>query len=189
MKGSIPFPHRHDGIADAVLAVLTTVESSPAAVKYSSKQHQHGGSHGHGTKIENGINGVNGHSKLPLRNQLADLTPGERFSRLCMFLEEQFGDSSITPVENPRIDHLTSRKAAKENESSDSEDDEEALARQREELIASERARLASIGIPVPGLDIKVVLNEGTLVGKLAPGLNRQLARINTHHVVLTGGV
>src|SRR5699024_8009722 len=38
------------------------------------------------------------------------------------------------------------------------------------------------------GLDIKVVLNDGTLVGKLAPGLNRQLARINTHHVVLTGG-
>lgn len=153
----------NDGIADAVLAVLTTVESSPAAVKYSSKQHQHGGSHGHGTKIENGINGVNGHSKLPLRNQLADLTPGERFSRLCMFLEEQFGDSSITPVENPRIDHLTSRKAAKENESSDSEDDEEALARQREELIASERARLASIGIPVPGLDIKVAKSVARL--------------------------
>lgn len=38
-------------------------------------------------------------------------------------------------------------------------------------------------------MDIKVVLNDGTLVGKLAPGINRQLARINTHHAVLaTGG-
>ncbi|VEI13845.1 phage tail protein [Trueperella bialowiezensis] len=39
------------------------------------------------------------------------------------------------------------------------------------------------------GLDIKVVLNDGTLVGKLAPGLNRQLARLSNHHSVLTGGV
>lgn len=38
-------------------------------------------------------------------------------------------------------------------------------------------------------MDIKVVLNDGTLVGKLAPGINRQLARINSHHTVLaTGG-
>ncbi|WP_406710440.1 tape measure protein [Trueperella pyogenes] len=38
------------------------------------------------------------------------------------------------------------------------------------------------------GLDIKVVLNDGTLVGKLAPGLNRQLARLSSHHSVLTAG-
>ncbi|MEF3323146.1 hypothetical protein PV375_05570 [Gulosibacter sp. GYB002] len=38
-------------------------------------------------------------------------------------------------------------------------------------------------------MDIKVVLNDGALVGKLAPGINRQLARINSHHTVLaTGG-
>ena len=37
-------------------------------------------------------------------------------------------------------------------------------------------------------MDIKVVLNDGTLVGKLAPGINRQLARINSHHTVLTTG-
>lgn len=37
-------------------------------------------------------------------------------------------------------------------------------------------------------LDIKVVLNDGTLVGKLAPGLNRQLARMSNHHSVLVGG-
>lgn len=37
-------------------------------------------------------------------------------------------------------------------------------------------------------LDIKVVLNDGTLVGKLAPGLNRQLARLSSHQGVLVGG-
>src|SRR5438045_7138493 len=31
----------NDGIADAVMAVLLTVESSPAAVKYSSSKHAH----------------------------------------------------------------------------------------------------------------------------------------------------
>jgi cleavage and polyadenylation specificity factor subunit 3 len=35
----------NDGIADAVMAVLLTVESSPAAVKYSSSKHSH--SHHH----------------------------------------------------------------------------------------------------------------------------------------------
>ena len=38
-------------------------------------------------------------------------------------------------------------------------------------------------------LDVKVVLNDGTLVGKLAPGINTQLARINRRSSVLAGGV
>ena len=38
-------------------------------------------------------------------------------------------------------------------------------------------------------LDVKVVLNDGTLVGKLAPGLNAQLARINHRATVMAGGV
>lgn len=37
-------------------------------------------------------------------------------------------------------------------------------------------------------LDIRVVLNDGTLVGKLAPGLNRQLARMSSHHSLLAAG-
>lgn len=151
----------NDGIADAVLAVLTTVESSPAAVKYSSKQHQH--NHDHDTKPESKTNGVNGHKQSTPRNQLANLTPEERFSRLCMFLEEQFGDKSITPIETPRIDHLSSPKDQKDDASSDIEVDEDTLAREREELIAGERARLASIGIPVPGLEIKVMKSVARL--------------------------
>ncbi|MDY3126657.1 MAG: hypothetical protein SOW59_00790 [Corynebacterium sp.] len=41
----------------------------------------------------------------------------------------------------------------------------------------------------VQAMDIKGVLNDGSLVSKLAPGINRQLARISSPHTVLaTGG-
>ncbi|MDO5722411.1 MAG: tape measure protein [Actinomycetaceae bacterium] len=39
------------------------------------------------------------------------------------------------------------------------------------------------------GIDFKVVLNDGTLVGKLAPGINTQLARLNHRATVMAGGV
>ena len=122
----------NDGIADAVMAVLLTVESSPAAVKYSSSKHSH---HHH-------------HSKP--RNIHASLTPEERFSRLCMFLEEQFGQS-ITPIEHPKLRHKEVKSA--EPDEVKSEDDEE---EDIDEMEARERARLVSLGIPVPGLEIKV---------------------------------
>ncbi|RMZ79041.1 hypothetical protein DV737_g3578, partial [Chaetothyriales sp. CBS 132003] len=108
----------NDGISDAVMAVLMTVESSPAAVKYSS------------------------------HNPLADLAPDVRFARLCSFIEEQFGDN-ITPIERPRLLAPHTKPAAKDEPQSDDDDDLE----QRE---AAERARLAALGIPVPGLEIKV---------------------------------
>lgn len=148
----------NDGIADAVMAVLATVESSPAAVKYSSskaKHHHHGHETAQGTEDSAQLSGANG--KVTLSNRHANLTPQERFSRLCMFLEEQFGDN-ITPIETPRLPPSVNTaangaiKAAPDSEAEDSEAGEE----QQEQLIAAERARLAAVGIPVPGLEIKV---------------------------------
>ena len=131
----------NDGIADAVMAVLLTVESSPAAVKYSSsKLGKHSHKHNHQK-----INNVN---KEPL--------PTERFSRLCMFLEEQFGPG-INPIETPKISKsLSGSVHGLQKETSDDEEDTEAAE-------AAERARLAAVGIPVPGLEIRVDKNVAKL--------------------------
>ncbi|KAI9701141.1 MAG: endoribonuclease ysh1 [Candelina mexicana] len=126
----------NDGIADAVLAVLFTVESSPAAVKQSSSRHSHSHSH-----------------DLPIRNPHASISPTERFERLCMFLEAQFGPA-VTPIEHPRL-------AAKENVSSIGADGVKAeplddLDDSLAEVEAQEMDRLHRLGIPVPGVEIKV---------------------------------
>lgn len=128
----------NDGIADAVMAVLMTVESSPASVKHSSKTHSHSHGHTHGQ--------VNGDGDGQHHNLHASLTPEERFNRLCMFLEAQFGDN-VTPIDDARIRAPSLRVEKSEDE--DGTYDEEAFA-------AAERARLAALGIPVPGLEIKV---------------------------------
>ncbi|KAI9721213.1 MAG: endoribonuclease ysh1 [Candelaria pacifica] len=126
----------NDGIADAVLAVLFTVESSPAAVKQSSSKHSHS------------------HSQdLPIRNPHANVSPTERFERLCMFLEAQFGPA-VTPIEHPR---LMPKEPLPNNDADGvkaepSEDIDDSLA----ELEAQEMERLHRIGIPVPGVEIKV---------------------------------
>lgn len=119
----------NDGIADAVLAVLFTVESSPAAVKQSSKQHSH--SH-----------------EEPKRNPHAGITPQERLSRLCMFLEAQFGEDAIKPIEKPKLPIVTEENG----EAEDSAAAEKAQA-QRE---LAELQRLHEAGIPVPGLEIRL---------------------------------
>ncbi|RMZ88764.1 hypothetical protein DV736_g4006, partial [Chaetothyriales sp. CBS 134916] len=124
----------NDGISDAVMAVLMTVESSPAAVKYSSSKTHHHPAH------------ANGDSKI--HNSLADLTPHARFTRLCSFIEEQFGHN-ITPIHRPRLHGPDTEPGAKD----EGESDEDDAIEQRE---ATERARLAALGLPVPGLEIKV---------------------------------
>lgn len=153
----------NDGIADAVMAVLATVEYSRSSVKYSSgkaKNHNHDHEMSEDASEEkNSLMPMNGNldgspQPLVLRNQLANLTPEERFSRLCMFLEEQFGDN-ITPIETPRIDHLIKASKGLKSESDSDEDDSDEEEKDAV-LIAAERARLASVGIPVPGLEIKV---------------------------------
>ncbi|MCJ1386926.1 endoribonuclease ysh1 [Xylographa soralifera] len=149
----------NDGIADAVMAVLFTVESSPAAVKRkfkdlkaevlwlrksleSAKLHENG--HSHDTW-----------------NPHADITSEERLSRLCMFLEAQFGPS-LSPISKPKLATkigagLKTRRDPNgikndPGSSESEEDDVEDLA----ELEAEELERLHGLGIPVPGLEIKV---------------------------------
>ena len=149
----------NDGIADAVMAVLFSVESSPAAVKRkfehlkveapwlrksleSAKLHGH--SHGQGT-----------------RNPHANITSEERLSRLCMFLEAQFGPS-ISPISKPKLAAKSEAGLKTRSDSTGIKDDpgsggsDEDELEDLAELEAEEMERLHSLGIPVPGLEIKV---------------------------------
>ncbi|KAB8272222.1 beta-lactamase-like protein [Aspergillus minisclerotigenes] len=138
----------NDGVADAVMAVLLTVESSPASVKQSAKQKHHHHHH---------------HDTLELPNPHSQLGSEERFARLLMMLEAQFG-SDISPIERPRLPTTQLTNGAAKNETSaqlsaaeqtlkdEEEDDDESLA----ELEAAELARLHALGIPVPGIEIRV---------------------------------
>ncbi|KNG82151.1 endoribonuclease ysh1 [Aspergillus nomiae NRRL 13137] len=135
----------NDGVADAVMAVLLTVESSPASVKQSAKQKHHHHHH---------------HDTLELPNPHSQLGAEERFARLLMMLEAQFG-SDISPIERPRLPATQLTKGAANNETAteqtpkEEEEDDESLA----ELEAAELARLHALGIPVPGIEIRVDKN------------------------------
>lgn len=111
----------NDGIADSVMAAIFSVESSPAAVKRSSAKHTHAHAH-HGT------------------NPHAHPSPADRLERLLWFLEAQFGEDNVAPVETPKLPPLAT-------------DEEEG---QLEERQKKEIERLHKIGIPVPGVSIKV---------------------------------
>ncbi|RWA06343.1 hypothetical protein EKO27_g8761 [Xylaria grammica] len=138
----------NDGIADAVMAVLLSTESSPAAVKRSASKHSHSHSHDH---------------ELPSRNPHASLTPQERLERLFLFLEAQFGADAVTPVATPKLPPLAKDKKPRKTgegdgadsdasmELSDDEEEEERLLELRQK---TELERLHKIGIPVPGITI-----------------------------------
>lgn len=99
----------------------------------SSQNHRH--SHTHGK-----------------RNPHADILPEERFSRLCMFLEAQFGPN-IQPITRPKLaPKLT--KPAVDADGIKAEPEEEQV--DIEDLEAEEMERLQSVGIPVPGVEITV---------------------------------
>ncbi|KAF2793706.1 hypothetical protein K505DRAFT_361748 [Melanomma pulvis-pyrius CBS 109.77] len=85
----------NDGIADAVLAVLFTVESSPAAVRQSSRSHSH--SH---TPPPPSSATLTHRFKQPNPHRTPD--PSTRLSRLFLFLEAQFGADAIHPIAVPR---------------------------------------------------------------------------------------
>ncbi|KAI9783120.1 MAG: endoribonuclease ysh1 [Geoglossum umbratile] len=125
----------NDGIADAVMAVLFTVESSPAAVKHSSTKHPH--AHGDG---------------LSIRNPHANVSITERLERVLMFLESQFGNS-ITPIERPKVQKQELATAADPDAAMVSQisGGDEDIA----DLEAQELARLHRLGIPVPGVEIR----------------------------------
>jgi cleavage and polyadenylation specificity factor subunit 3 len=133
----------NDGIADSVMAVLFSVESSPAAVKQSSSKHPH--SHSQDLPAE-----VNPHARP---------SPADRLERMLWFLEAQFGADNVAPVENPKLPSLPTPALSTSAEAGDDdgdevkkEEDEDGLQARRDEEIR----RLHKIGIPVPGVCITV---------------------------------
>ncbi|KAL3480314.1 beta-lactamase-like protein [Aspergillus californicus] len=146
----------NDGVADAVMAVLLTVESSPASVKQSAKHKHH--HHHHGDDEDD--------NTLPLLNPHTAQDAEERFNRLLMMLEAQFG-SEIAPIERPRLpttttDLATNGAAIKtepdtgslEQDIPETKDTPDAATTAK--LEAAELARLQALGVPVPGLEIRV---------------------------------
>ncbi|RDW76725.1 cleavage polyadenylation factor subunit YSH1 [Aspergillus mulundensis] len=148
----------NDGVADAVMAVLLTVESSPASVKQSAKHNKHHHHHHHHDDTDTDTD-TDTLDTLNLLNPHAAQDAEERFARLLMMLEAQFG-SDIAPIERPR---LPSTNAIANDDStpakSDSEQSEESKATDPGTLSKfelAELARLQALGIPVPGIEIKV---------------------------------
>lgn len=146
----------NDSIADAIMAVLLTVESSPAAVKQSSKLHDHKHDHfGDSPQEESSPNGNSASSSKPRRHPHANLSPDEKLSRLFLFLESQFGADAVEPVREPRLPPTTSNGTEGEDESMDEVSVEKAAA--------AELARLHTLGIPVPGVKISVDKSVATV--------------------------
>lgn len=138
----------NDSIADAVMAVLLTVESSPAAVKQSSKMNNHSHEHDHfGDSAADATFIPNGLDTIPRENPYCNLSPQQKLNRLFLFLEAQFGEDAITPIEQPKI-------APHTDEVNGDVKDEDDVAPQA--ALATELARLHALGIPVPGLKVKV---------------------------------
>ncbi|KAL5373615.1 endoribonuclease ysh1 [Paraphaeosphaeria sporulosa] len=153
----------NDGIADAVLAALCTVESSPAAVKQSSRQHAHSPSPSE----------PNDDLKLshrPHPHRTAD--PSTRLSRLFLILENQFGPDALTPLSLPRtsasLPPLTipatptpDTNATPNGTSGTTEPYSVAAApavTPSTSLSPEDKAelrRLHNLGIPVPGIEIR----------------------------------
>jgi cleavage and polyadenylation specificity factor subunit 3 len=79
-----------------------------------------------------------------------------------MFLEAQFGTDALTPIETPKlpsvaIPPLIQNTLTKERLNSGSDSDESSVsAAEIQELQKTEIERLHKLGIPVPGIEIKV---------------------------------
>lgn len=137
----------NDGIADSVMAVLFSVESSPAAVKRSSAKHSH--DHGHHDDALATLEGKKNPHSAP--------TAAERLERLFWFLEAQFGQDNVAPIVTPKLpplpkdDKVEDDEDAMKTENDEADTDSELELRQKKEL-----ERLHKIGIPVPGVSIKV---------------------------------
>ncbi|QPH06227.1 endoribonuclease ysh1 [Epichloe festucae Fl1] len=134
----------NDGIADSVMAVLFSVESSPAAVKRSSSAN-HSHSHSHDLK------GANPH---------AHPSSTDRLERLFWFLEAQFGADNVSPVETPRPARLDAQQGSGDVGQEEGPGPDEMQLDAKEDHVESRRMkemeRLHKIGIPVPGVSIKV---------------------------------
>jgi len=99
---------------------------------------------------------------LPTQNPHSHLSPKDRLDRLFMFLEAQFGADNLTPIEMPKLPARAllapgSPSTVKgDGDSPEGSADEE---RELEALQKEEIERLHKIGIPVPGVEIKVDKN------------------------------
>ncbi|KAJ5994755.1 Endoribonuclease ysh1 [Penicillium waksmanii] len=129
----------NDGVADAVMAVLLTVESSPASVKQSAK-HNHHHHHHHEEDVP------------CLPNPHSDFSVDERLDRLLMMLEAQFG-SEISPIEKPRV---PAELAVGNTDGTDTIKAEDINEERIADIESAELDRLHALGIPIPGLEIKV---------------------------------
>ncbi|KGO74963.1 Pre-mRNA 3'-end-processing endonuclease polyadenylation factor C-term [Penicillium italicum] len=127
----------NDGVADAVMAVLLTVESSPASVKQSAKNKHH---HHHHDDDDMEI------PSLP--NPHSQSGPQERLARMLMMLEAQFGGDNIGPIERPRVPADLALGPQEDGE----EMNEERIA----DIEAAELDCLITMGVPVPGIEIRV---------------------------------
>lgn len=122
----------------------------------SASKHSH--SHSHGDTFT-----------LPVRNLHSGLTSEERLERLMMFLEAQFGADNVEPIAEPKassLPPLPGKKETKKDQSSENSDnddasmevseDEDEEERRLKERQQAELARLHKMGIPVPGIAIRV---------------------------------
>lgn len=156
----------NDGIADAVMAVLFSVESSPAAVKREYNMVRYICVDTANGNIESSSKHTHSHdrtSDLPPRNPHAHLSPTERLERLFMFLEAQFGGDALSPIAIPKMPTTmpgqlltapaspASVKSSPESGNDTGEEDDDMEAR-----VEAEIGRLHKMGIPVPGVEVKV---------------------------------
>lgn len=89
-----------------------------------------------------------GEMEIPsLPNPHSQSGPQERLARMLMMLEAQFGGDNIGPIERPRI---PADLALGPQE--DGEMNEERIA----DIEAAELDRLITMGVPVPGIEIRV---------------------------------
>lgn len=117
---------------------------------------------------------------LPERNPHAGLTPQERLERLFLFLEAQFGADAVSPIAEPKLpaspptpprssSSMDKKPAATKSEDEDTamgsgkEEDEEREEDEEQRLKAAELDRLHRLGIPVPGVVIKVDKSVATV--------------------------
>ncbi|KAG6033722.1 endoribonuclease ysh1 [Claviceps citrina] len=141
----------NDGIADSVMAVLFSVESSPAAVKRSSSSANHSHSHSHSHSHT--------HHPKATENPHALPSPSDRLDRLFWFLEAQFGADNVSPVETPRLaDRDPPPPQAEPPNPDDAMHVDDSAAHQQDLQSRRDREleRLHKIGIPVPGVSIRV---------------------------------
>jgi cleavage and polyadenylation specificity factor subunit 3 len=118
---------------------------------------------------ESASKNLHSHSAAPAeQNPYANNAPAERLERLLMFLEAQFG-SEVSPIARPKIPSKPKAVSMSSGESNgvkieaDEDDDMADSDEDLEKAEAEELLRLHRLGIPVPGVEIKVDKHVATV--------------------------